>query len=453
MADYQSLREEQQRELGSLIPEHMQRLRWNAEQVAKEQERALRELVTTAKARSPWYAARLASVDHHRLRLSDLPTIPSMTKDELMSNFDGAVTDPRLSLDVVESFLDGLEDDSYLLDDFHAVASGGSSGRRGVFVYDWYGWIRAFLSMQRWRLSHLASLGIGRDAVRAVVAGGKATHMSFAMARSFGGNTNVVPVPASLPLAEIVERLNDVRPVILSGYPSMVAALAHEQAAGRLKIGPQVVWCASEPLAGEMRELISEVWGVPLINSYATSEGAFASDCGAGRGLHLSEDMCIFEPVDETGRPVAPGQRATKMYITPLYNLAQPLIRYEMTDEITLLEDVCSCGSGMRLIDDIGGRSDDMFRYDGVVVHPMAFRSPLGRRRNIVEYQVVQTQAGADVAIRTQGDIDLTDLQRTIESELARLGLPKPEVTIRQVESLDRQGTGKLRRFVPMPSP
>jgi hypothetical protein len=46
----------------------------------------------------------------------------------------------------------------------------------------------------------------------------------------------------------------------------------------------------------------------------------------------------------------------------------------------------------MRLIDDIGGRSDDTFLYTGgVVAHSMLFRSPLGRQRNIVEYQVRQT--------------------------------------------------------------
>lgn len=74
--------------------------------------------------------------------------------------------------------------------------------------------------------------------------------------------------------------------------------------------------------------------------------------------MHLSEDVAIFEPVDGDGRPVPPGTRATKMYITKLYNHVQPLIRYELTDEVTLIDEPCPCGCAMRRIDDIEGRSD-----------------------------------------------------------------------------------------------
>ena len=50
------------------------------------------------------------------------------------------VTDRRLTLDLVEGHLAGLESDAYLFDEFHAVASGGSTGRRGIFAYGWEEW-------------------------------------------------------------------------------------------------------------------------------------------------------------------------------------------------------------------------------------------------------------------------------------------------------------------------
>jgi phenylacetate-coenzyme A ligase PaaK-like adenylate-forming protein len=161
--------------------------------------------------------------------------------------------------------------------------------------------------------------------------------------------------------------------------------------------------------------------------------------------MHLSEDVCIFEPVDEHGAPVAVGQRAAKLFVTPLFNIAQPLIRYELTDEVTLQVGACPCGSGMRLIDDIGGRSDDTFIYaGGVVAHPMLFRSPLGRQRNIVEYQVCQTADGASVELRTDGDVDLESLRQTLTRELQTIGIPTPEITIGVVPTFERQSTGKL---------
>ena len=45
---------------------------------------------------------------------------------------------------------------------------------------------------------------------------------------------------------------------------------------------------------------------------------------------------------------VAPGVRSSKVLVTVLYNQAFPLIRPELTDEITLIDCVCPCGSPRR---------------------------------------------------------------------------------------------------------
>jgi phenylacetate-CoA ligase len=299
------------------------------------------------------------------------------------------------------------------------------------------------------RFSARARLGITPDAVSAVVASGKATHMSYAISHTFG--RNLVAVPATLPIREMVARLNTLQPVVLGGYPSILFALASEASAGRLSVHPRLVMCGSEPLLPEMRRRIEDVRSVRVMNRYFTSEGASASDCGVGRGMHLNEDVCIFEPVDAEGRPVVVGQRAAKLYVTPLFNHVQPLIRYELTDEVTRRDDVCPCGSAMRRIEDIAGRNDDLFTYTGgVVVHPMAFRSPLGRERGIIEYQVRQTEHGAVISLRSAGQVDLEALHRAIEHELRALGVLEPQITIHVVEGFDRQATGKLKRFFPL---
>ena len=55
-----------------------------------------------------------------------------------------------LPLDRIETHLDSLRSDAYLLDRFHAVASGGSSGQRGVYVYGWESWVDCHLSILRY---------------------------------------------------------------------------------------------------------------------------------------------------------------------------------------------------------------------------------------------------------------------------------------------------------------
>src|SRR5229473_2822972 len=90
--------------------------------------------------------------------VAPLAALQVMTKDDLMANFDEIVTDDRLRLDVVEDHLEALTAaDAYLFGRYHAVASSGSSGRRGVFVYDWDGWITAYLGTVRHLLRELAA--------------------------------------------------------------------------------------------------------------------------------------------------------------------------------------------------------------------------------------------------------------------------------------------------------
>jgi phenylacetate-coenzyme A ligase PaaK-like adenylate-forming protein len=171
--------------------------------------------------------------------------------------------------------------------------------------------------------------------------------------------------------------------------------------------------------------------------------------------MHLSEDLLIVEPVDDAGNPVGPGQTASKAYLTNLFNVIQPLIRYEITDEVKLLDEPCPCGSTHRRIDDIQGRLDDRFVYGGgVAVHPHLFRSALSRAASVVEYQVRQTPNGADVLAITSGPLDAERLGAEVAVELGRLGLRQPVVNVRAVGCLERQASGKLKRFVPLgPAP
>src|SRR5262245_49688413 len=75
----------------------MGRLEWTAERVAKERSRALHALLATAVARSPWHRERLADVDLDELSEVHIPSLPVMTKTDLMSNFDDLVTDRRIT--------------------------------------------------------------------------------------------------------------------------------------------------------------------------------------------------------------------------------------------------------------------------------------------------------------------------------------------------------------------
>jgi phenylacetate-coenzyme A ligase PaaK-like adenylate-forming protein len=434
------------------LPAYLGRLDWPAERLKTYRTARLRALLRAAAAGSPWHRARLAGVDIDTFDETRLDEVPVMTKDDLMEHFDEIVTDDRLDLDTVETHLDGLTDDAYLLGRYHAVASGGSSGQRGVFAYDWDGWTASFLPLIRHELrAWIGPRPGGAPVTMAVVAAGRPTHGSSAIFRSFGqGALSIRLFPVGTALEATVEGLNRLQPTIFSGYPSALHLLADAAIKGDLRIRPRRVITFAEPLLPETRGCLEETFGVGVCNWWTASEAfAAAIACGEGPWMHLSDDLVIVEPIDRAGRAVGVGERSAAVLLTNLYNHALPLVRYHLTDEVTFLDGRCPCGSAHRLVGDIAGRLNDTFDYDGVAVHPHVFRSPLTGQRHVAEYQVRQTATGAEVLIRRVGPVDIEALRSQITRGLSAF-LPVPEVTIAEVDEISRQGTGKLKRFVPL---
>jgi hypothetical protein len=66
----------------------------------------------------------------------------------------------------------------------------------------------------------------------------------------------------------------------------------------------------------------------------------------------------IVESVDEHHQPVPHGTAGAKVLVTNLTNYAQPLIRYEVPDRITVSPDICRCGRPFTTIARIDPRSD-----------------------------------------------------------------------------------------------
>jgi phenylacetate-coenzyme A ligase PaaK-like adenylate-forming protein len=215
------------------------------------------------------------------------------------------------------------------------------------------------------------------------------THVSRSAPQTFAGVGALLwrHVSALAPWRARLADLNQLEPQLLATYPSVLAQLALAQKAGDLRIAPRVIFCTSEPLLASTRESAEQAWHCPVINCWASSQaGGMAVGCGHGPGMHLSDDALIIEAVDRDGRPVPYGVRSSKVFVTNLYNALMPLIRFEITDEITLSGSPCACGSAHRLVADVEGRLDDGFEYTGVgTLHPSLFRGRLAGERNMVE--------------------------------------------------------------------
>jgi phenylacetate-coenzyme A ligase PaaK-like adenylate-forming protein len=289
-----------------------------------------------------------------------------------------------------------------------------------------------------------------------VVAADDPTHMSCALPKTFHDPASALwhRFAVTLPYDAIVAGLNRVRPAVLIGYPSLLHQLALSALAGDLRIAPAVIVSTSEPLTPGARTQVGKAWPAPLLNYWASTEAAVLGvSCGRGRGLHLSDDLLILEPIDAEGRPVQPGTPSARVLVTNLYNPTPlPMIRYEIGDEVMLIDEPCACGSAHRRVDDIGGRQADTFVYPGPVrVHPVVFVTRLDRERHIIEYRVRQTPKGAVIELRCTAEIDLGRLGAELMQDLERLGVAAAQLELVRVDRIERQASGKLKRFIALP--
>jgi phenylacetate-CoA ligase len=438
----EALRERASALFAERLEEHVPRLRWDATRIAEHQRERLQALLAHAIERSPFHARRLNGVDPDRFELSDLARLPVMTKAEMMEGFDDLLTDRRLRRRDIEEQLTTCVpgQPSLLLDEYLCHASGGSSGLRGIFVQTLGEFIDFGASIMRPGVARAVAAGgpPPEGIVFAMVCAASPVHstgVASGLCRS--APVHIHAVPATLPLPEVVERLNALQPPMLLGYASMIGLLAHEQEAGRLRIAPRAVSVTSEALMVEDRHAIEGAFGVPVVNQFASGEGLVGASAPGEPAMTFASDMCIVELVDDD-----------RVLVTNLHNFTQPLIRYELTDRFVRQPDAPDHGHLRAVVE---SRADDVFRFGEVLLHPHAIRTVMVRAAAVPEYQVRQTERGVEVDAVVAGELDQTALERELEEALAAAGLASPRACVRAVDAIPRHPeTGKVRRFIPL---
>jgi phenylacetate-CoA ligase len=424
------------------------RERLTRERLERFQQERLDALVRHAARHSPYYRERLAGVADGRAHLEQLPTI---TKAEMMVRFDDLVCDPMLRRDALLEWVEALDDDRLHPGGYRVMTTSGSSGRKGLFVYDRDGW-RAIAS--QW-LRHSAMAGTQPRVPRlrfATISGAAPTHMSRQGAATLSvGVHRMLALPVTLPLDRMVAALNRFAPQALYAYPSAAMLLAEEQLAGRLRLELEVLITGSELRTPAMTERLAEAFGVAPFDLYATTEGLWASECEHHDGLHVFEDMALFENVDADGRPVPAGTPGARVLVTNLCNRVQPIIRLELADVITIEPEPCPCGRALQRMRAVEGRTEDALALPGragdpVTVLPAQF-SVVTRDREVGEFQVVQEGPRLRILVvpRPSASRELeARLGAAVADRLNELGVAHPQVVVERREALARSVGGKL---------
>jgi putative adenylate-forming enzyme len=430
----------------------LSRCAWGRDRLLAYQSEQLSAVLRHAVNTSPYY---LDTIGNLLAINAPFDRYPTLTKEALMANFDRIVTDSRLSRTLVERHLDSDDPGALLLGEYRVAATGGTTGVKGVAVFDDAAWLAAIGNTVRFQ----KIVGIDERTQSMSVFASSPVHISSRI----GAEMRAIRAPAPrlnilMPIEEIVDGLNTYQPEVVSTYPSFVRVLANEQFAGRLHIKPRLIRTSAETLTDDVREIAATAWAAKVVNSYTCTEaGAMGHECECASGIHLAEDAFVFEVVDENNRPVPNGIPGSKLLVTTLTNLVLPLVRYEISDIVTFATDPCPCGLPFWRIAKIDGRREEMLTFPKrgggtVSVHGHRLRSPLASIAGIRQYQFVQLMNGLEIMISLSAGFDADGvkeaLERSIRATLSKVDAEPAQILVQVVDEIARFGAGAKERLV-----
>lgn len=423
---------------------------WTRAALRDHQSRSLAALRTYVMAASPFYR------DFHRGREhAPLERLPVLTKARLMQNFDQLVTDRRIRLADAESYLAAEAGAKRYLDRYVVLATSGSTGRRGVFVFDPREWIRSLAAITRPIAWAQAGQSRRRPPRAALIASGASWHYSARVGLAL--QNRLVPalrLDASAPIGELITALNQWRPEALATYPSVLRELAAAAQANELRIPLQHVATSAEVLTDEVRASVRNAWNVRVQDTYGATEFApIASECPLGR-KHLFENGAIIEAVDDAGHQVPSGERGARLLLTVFERRTQPLIRYELSDMVRMSDEPCPCGRPYRILESIDGRLEDVLHFPAnsgqatVAIHPNQFHEVL-ERLAVDVWQVERTADALNIRLVGRDAPRQAPIAAVrVETLLATAGAVAPAVRVMVVDRLERGPSGKAPLIV-----
>ena len=330
--------------------------------LAARRDRRLRRLLRHAGETVPFYRRRWreAGIDPAAIRgVADLERIPVVTKQELRDAGEEA-----------------LSESVHGRRDLRMLRTSGSSGRPFT-LYE----LPAFRALRRAAFLRALRAGPYRPGRRLLLITNAGERPP---ARWLGWRY----VSSEAPAAEIAEALATFRPHCIYALLSPLRRLLdHCRRADLRPPAPLAVYTSAESLDPLTRRAITETFRAPVLDIYGMTEtGPLAWQCMAEGPYHLAEDTTIVEMLPS---PV-PGR--ARLVVTPLWQTAMPLIRYETGDlAVAAAPASCACGCRFRAIARIEGRIVDCIRLEnGETLSPYAVTLALEQLAGIARYRVVQ---------------------------------------------------------------
>lgn len=317
-------------------------------------------------------------------------------------------------------------------------------------------------------LSHWADL-IARSLRAAGARRGDKVHVAYGYGLFTGGlgahygaeraGCTVIPASGGM-TARQVQLIQDFEPDIIMVTPSYLLTLLDEferQGVDPRSTSLRAGVFGAEPWTEEMRREIEERMDIHAVDIYGLSEvmgPGVAQECVETKdGLHIWEDHFLPEVVDPITDEVLPDGTSGELAFTSLTKEALPVIRYRTRDLTRLLPGTAR--PGMRRMEKITGRCDDMIILRGVNLFPSQIEEIVLRTPALApHFQVRLTRRGRmdhlTVRVEARHDAAAEARERAAASVVKRIkdviGV-SVAVDVVEPDTLERS-VGKIRRII-----
>ena len=259
-----------------------------------------------------------------------------------------------------------------------------------------------------------------------------------------------------------VQLIDDFKPDAIMVTPSYMLALLDgfakaglDPRATSLKFGI----FGAEPWTNAMRQEIERDFNLDATDIYGLSEvigPGVAQECVETKdGLHIWEDHFYPEIIDPLTGEVLPDGEKGELVFTSLTKEAFPIIRYRTRDLTRLLPGTAR--PGMRRMEKVTGRSDDMIILRGVNLFPSQIEEILlAVDACSGHYQIELSRAGrmdemtvhAEIREEAYGSADIDACSKTILKRIKDTIGVTTRITLHEPGGIERTATGKARRVV-----
>ncbi len=425
----------------------------SAAQIRKLQQKKLRKMLKYAYDHSEYYrqAFQAAGITGKNIDVTPLEAFPTIDKQGLLKYFDKLITVSDITQDELLRFDESTEKDRRAFKrKYHIVHSSGSTGKPGYFMYDNNAWSSMLIGIIRaalWGMSMPQILKFLAEKPRIAYIAATDGRYGGAMAVGDGIDgvgASQICLDVKTPLSEWVERIREFKPNMIIGYSSAVKILAELVESGDVKLDIARVVTCGEPLGANQRRYLENIFSTKVINFYGSSESlALGVETDPEQGMMLFDDMNVIEVCGDG------------MYLTSLYNFAQPLIRYRLSDSLTLesANESCPFTRAVGLL----GRNEDVLWFEDSegnreFLHPLAVEGFC--IEGLMDYQFVQLGNNAfemrAQASQTASRADIrAEILKEMKSVLKEKNLEYVQFSVKFADEIKPDpNTGKKRLIV-----